>query len=71
MERFEYLSKNFGRQNAIEQVLRQQRKPSTVGAISQQASSSYDMEEDSESFGIEDTDLWVTEDSVECVLGGI
>lgn len=58
LKKFQQLSKQNGKRHALEQVEK---------TITQEAS----MDQDDDEFTIEDTDVWFSEDSVECVLGAI
>jgi hypothetical protein len=61
LKKFQQLSKQNGKRHALEQV------ESHRATITQEAS----MDQDDDEFTIEDTDVWFSEESVECVLGAI
>lgn len=64
-EKFRNLRRQYGKKYALQEVARYQAQAAV------NTSQDEEVDEDDDEFGIEDTDLWVTQSSVECVLGGI
>ena len=65
VEKFRLMKKRYGKKYAITQVTRHRT------TIRNQNCTEENSMDDMDQYGIDDTEVWLTQDSIECVLGAI